>query len=217
MAFPKGGHHSEETKKKLSEAFKGRVSPNKGIKWTDAQRARISSMRRGKKLSQAHKDAISQGHRTSEKSATQRAKIFKFRPSGLEIFIKECFEKHGGYEVIHQGHIPGFSKMANRWHPFDFLLRAKKRAIEVDGTYFHSDKNKWWDPVRDDGNVIFAALLGWKVVRIKEEILRRSPAFIRWCASSSSAPRYWARTIAQTNRTHSGDMGVVQKVENVQR
>ena len=41
-------HHSEETKKRVSEKLKGRIPPNKGIKASLESREKMSDSRKGK-------------------------------------------------------------------------------------------------------------------------------------------------------------------------
>lgn len=44
-----GYHHTEESRKKLSESLKGRVSPRKGIKLSDEAKAKLSESHKGQK------------------------------------------------------------------------------------------------------------------------------------------------------------------------
>ena len=82
-----GKHRSEETKKKLSEALKGRTSPNKGKHsseetkraiseakkgkkrgpMTDETKLKLSVARKGKKLSEEHKRKISEAQKGMRK------------------------------------------------------------------------------------------------------------------------------------------------------
>lgn len=67
----KGKHLTEEHKKKLSEALKGRPSPNKGKHISDKTKKKISDYNKGKTLSEEHKMKIAEtlkGHNVSEET-----------------------------------------------------------------------------------------------------------------------------------------------------
>lgn len=55
-----GWQHSEETKRKLSEARKGRVSPNKGKHLSEEQKRKMSETKKGHKVSEEAKKKISE-------------------------------------------------------------------------------------------------------------------------------------------------------------
>lgn len=58
-----GRHHSEETKRKISEAKMGHISPRKGVKLSTETRKKIGDVQRGRKLTEEHKRNISNGLR----------------------------------------------------------------------------------------------------------------------------------------------------------
>jgi hypothetical protein len=57
--FRKGSTHTEESKQKMSEAQKGRVSPNKGKKYSDEHKLKLSLAHKGKQMSDEHRLALS--------------------------------------------------------------------------------------------------------------------------------------------------------------
>ena len=54
----KGWHHSEEFKKYLSELKKGKPGPNKGIPMKESTKQLLSKIRKGRKLTEEHKEKI---------------------------------------------------------------------------------------------------------------------------------------------------------------
>ncbi len=59
----KGKHHSEETKKKISEAMKGKPAHNKGKPMSEEQKKKLSEINKGKHLSEEHRSKISRAHK----------------------------------------------------------------------------------------------------------------------------------------------------------
>ena len=59
----KGKHHSEETKKKISEAMKGKPAHNKGVPMSEEQKKKLSEINKGKHLSEEHRSKISKAHK----------------------------------------------------------------------------------------------------------------------------------------------------------
>lgn len=53
--YTRGKHRSEETRKKISEANKGKPSPNYGKKMSEEQKKKISEAKKGKHLSEETK------------------------------------------------------------------------------------------------------------------------------------------------------------------
>ena len=60
MAFPKGKHHSKETKLKISIAGKGRRGYWLGKKMPEEMKKKMSEYRKGRKFSEEHKKRISE-------------------------------------------------------------------------------------------------------------------------------------------------------------
>lgn len=74
----KGKHRPEETKKKISEAMKGRISWNKGKHLgplSEETRKRISEAHKGKKISEETKRKISEAHKGKKLSEEHRRKL----------------------------------------------------------------------------------------------------------------------------------------------
>ena len=93
-------------------------------------------------------------------------------------------------KFTHQGHIPGFAKLAGRSHPWDFTLPEKKLAVELDGSYWHQPRPKMdfaWDCSKEAEDELVANLLGWRVVRIPEKVLRESKPFRVWLRLEKAA------------------------------
>lgn len=63
----RGKKRSEEYLQKLSERMKGRPSPNKGKKMSEEQKEKLRQINLGKKLSVEHKQRISTGLKNSER------------------------------------------------------------------------------------------------------------------------------------------------------
>ena len=60
MGRKKGSKHTEETKKKISEANKGKNNPNYGKHLTEDTKEKISKAKKGKPLSEEHKQKLSE-------------------------------------------------------------------------------------------------------------------------------------------------------------
>ena len=59
----KGIKYSEEAKRKMSESHKGKISCNKGKKFSEEHKKKISEAHKGRKLSDEHKQKISEAHK----------------------------------------------------------------------------------------------------------------------------------------------------------
>jgi len=171
-------NRSEETRRKNSEANKGK----KKRPLSAETRRRMSEAHEGKTLSNETRRKIAEANRGKKHSPEVLSRILRVRPSKLELFIKHCLTAHN-HNFTHQGHIPGFAKLAGRAHPWDFLLPEKRLAIEVDGRYWHAPRPPRgisWDCSKEAENELYAELLGWRVVRIPETVLRASKPFKLW-------------------------------------
>jgi group I intron endonuclease len=94
-----GGSHgktSEETKRKLSIAGKGRPAPNKGIAASPETIAKLSSMRKGVKKSDEHranmKRAQNDPDRIAKHSATMKNKTWKLI-DGVRVYSNKIIEQ----------------------------------------------------------------------------------------------------------------------------
>ena len=72
IPWNKGKHHSDETRKKMSEAKKGKL---KGIKLTDDHRRKISEAKKGKHLSDETRKKMSEAMKGKHHSYETRRKI----------------------------------------------------------------------------------------------------------------------------------------------
>ena len=70
-----GKHHTEETKRKISEAKKGENNPNYGKHLSEETKIKISKTNRGKKLSDEHKIKISKSQKGKKLSEVTKKKL----------------------------------------------------------------------------------------------------------------------------------------------
>lgn len=87
-----GFHHSEESKRKISEKMKGANNPNYGITISDECRARLLSYNLGKRHTEEHKKKISESLRgrhystDKQKQAARQAHIHPVEREDGKIF-----------------------------------------------------------------------------------------------------------------------------------
>lgn len=67
--------HSEEAKRKMSEAHKGITSPRKGKQLSEETKRKLSEARKGKKLSDEQRQAISEAHKGIKLSEEHKKKL----------------------------------------------------------------------------------------------------------------------------------------------
>ena len=79
MAPEKGYKHSELTKKKISEAGKGRVAHNKGVPATEEHKRKISEAMKGRRHSTESKLKMSEAQKGRKASEETREKMSKSR------------------------------------------------------------------------------------------------------------------------------------------
>jgi group I intron endonuclease len=72
-------YHSEETKKKISEAARGRIGPNRGRIFSEEWRAKISKAKKGQKRSEEEKRKNSEAHMGKKYSEETKRKISEAR------------------------------------------------------------------------------------------------------------------------------------------
>lgn len=70
-----GRKHSEETKRKMSKAKKGKPSWNKGVPMSEESKRRLSESKKGRKLTEEHKEKISKAGVGRTHSEESRRKI----------------------------------------------------------------------------------------------------------------------------------------------
>ena len=75
---------SEDTKRKLSEANKGRQSPNKGKTSSEDTKRKLSEAKKGRKQSEETKRKISEAHKGKIESEETRRKISEARKAYWE-------------------------------------------------------------------------------------------------------------------------------------
>jgi hypothetical protein len=160
---------SEAAKRKLSLAKLGKPSKNKGVPMKEEHR---QNLRQSPKF-RAHLLSLSQ---------------YK-GPTSLELFIEHCLTSHEWHPFEREAEIPGFSDLQGCCKPWDFLLPDKKIALELDGTHWHQprpERNFAWDCNKEAFFELYAALLGWKVIRIPEKVLRQSKPYRQWLRERNS-------------------------------
>ena len=74
-----GKHHLEESKKKMSETHKGEKNHNYGKKMSEEQKKKISEAEKGKKLSEETKKKLSEAHKGCKHSEDAKKKISEMR------------------------------------------------------------------------------------------------------------------------------------------
>ena len=165
----KGKHHSEETKHKISLAFKGSNHPLYGKHLSDDTKHKISKAVKGykhSKLTIEHLRLAKLGKKQSEETRKKRsismslaiAKSNKFR-SKQEL---ECLNYLSNYFITKsQYRIIG----SNYMHPYDIyvlLPNGIQLLIEFDGDYWHKDTN-----YKDDKREQVANMYGYGYIVIK--------------------------------------------------
>lgn len=168
-----GKHHTEESKRKISENNHGWQNTEKQIKALDKGRDYFRGLtketcpaikRRAEILSKLYK-----GKKNPEHSKK------------MKIFYQKYPEKHPNYICAQNGHITKIEniikeELEKRNIPFifqyplngfflDFAIIKDNLKIDVecDGEYFHKDKSK--DNIRD----YKIRNIGWKIIRLKEK------------------------------------------------
>lgn len=91
----KGKRHTEETKKKLSESHKGKVSPRKGVKLSEETKQKLSKVHKGKKTSEEQKQKISNTLKGRQVSEETRQKMSEATKGGKNpMYGKHLSEEH---------------------------------------------------------------------------------------------------------------------------
>ena len=87
-----GKHLTDEQKKKLSEAHKGKAPWNKGKKHSEESKKKMSEAHKGRHLSEETKKKMSEAHKSIVKSNSISFEDIEFAKSHTN---KECFEQKG--------------------------------------------------------------------------------------------------------------------------
>ena len=90
----KGKKLSEEHRKKLSEAVKGTNNPNYGKKLSEEHRKKLSEAHKGKKLSEEHRKKIGEANKGRKLSEESRKKIGKASSVRLKAYWQAQTEEH---------------------------------------------------------------------------------------------------------------------------
>jgi len=179
VAFHTGRKRSDEARRNMSAAHQ--ASPKTAIRMANLREFNTGKhVGLGVPKSEAHKQSLRASPRV-------RAHMLRLRqdkgPTSLELFIAYCLTIHGGHRFEHEAEIPGFSDLYGRHKRWDFLLPDKKIALELDGRYWHPgrpERNFAADCNPEAFHELYATILGWRVVRIPEAVLRKSKPYRLW-------------------------------------
>mgnify|MGYP001575066446 CR=1 FL=1 len=140
----KGKHHSKETRRKMSLAWKGRIPPNLGKKHSEEWKRKIGLGNKGKKISEEHKkrlsfllkgNKINLGRKYSEEKNRKNREWHinhpsrKFKDTKIELAIEAELIKRG---INYQKQVP-LCKIAI----VDFYLPEYRIVIQADGCFWH--------------------------------------------------------------------------------
>jgi very-short-patch-repair endonuclease len=167
-----------------SEAHKQSL---RGIPKSESTKQKLRLAHLGKKATPETRHKLSVAGKAKPRSAKFAAARSQFRrthgATAIELFIRHCLILHGGHKFEIEAEIPGFFEASGRHHDWDFLLPDKKIVLELDGTYWHPGRPQRdfaWDCNREGDHELCATLLGWRVVRIPEAVLRQSKPYRIW-------------------------------------
>jgi G:T-mismatch repair DNA endonuclease (very short patch repair protein) len=182
----KGKHHSEETRKKMSEAHKGKCCgekhPNYGKHLSEETRRKLSEALKGKHVSEETRRKISESEKGKHPSGVTRRKMsdarhhrrFPTHHTKPELIFEQICKKHN-LPFKYTGDGSFWIKNINP----DFVeVNGKKTAVEIFGDYWHSPllnyklKEKSTLPYRRKALKKY----GWKLVVFWETDLLRNDA-----------------------------------------
>lgn len=139
----KGEHHSEESKKKMSEADKGKKSPMKGKHHSEEARQKMSEAHKGKKriFSEEHKRNMSKvrkgknypgfkGKRHSVETLRKMSQAHKGKH-----FSEEHKKKIGRRDSQHHNWKGGITKNKESLRRTNYKRRVLKKGIEIKGSH----------------------------------------------------------------------------------
>ena len=160
IPWNKGKHHSEETKKIISEKLKGHIH-------TKETKRKISEMRKGKAIGKNnqwwHKIPPNWKNlytpEINKKRRIARLKqILPTKDTLLELKVKNYLDKLG-IQYIHP------FNLGDRFQ-CDFYIPTLYLIIECDGTYWHSREDM---KKRDKAKDAYAKKCGFNILRLSEE------------------------------------------------
>ena len=138
----KGKHRSEETKRKCSEANKGQAPWSKGKHLSEETKRKISESRRGQHLSEEHKRKIAEankGKKWGPRSEEARRKMSEaarnqkpqYRSKGEKELVSFIKSIYNGVVLEND------RELLNGWE-LDVYLPELKLAFEYNGDFWHS-------------------------------------------------------------------------------
>lgn len=145
-----GHHHTDETKRKLSKM-------KKGVKKSEGTRKKMSEAKKGIKHSEEHKRKISIARIAYLGSGKQKTK-----DTSIELAI-EGELKRQGIPYLKQVPIEGIALV-------DFLL-PNKIIVQCDGNYWHNRPGK---KDKDNNQDFLLTFKGYKIFRFTETEIKRS-------------------------------------------
>ena len=161
-----GKHLSEETRKKIGAANRGRIP-------SEETRQKLRDARLGWHHSPETRAKILASLNRPEVAAKLRAKralrIFPLYDTKPEIAVQGWLLSHG-IEFTKHRCIPGLN------HQWDIKIESQKTLVEVDGCYWHAcpvhRPNSHVDISRQYKNDRIARAAGWRVIRIWEHDIK---------------------------------------------
>lgn len=149
-----GYHQTEEHRRKLSEALRGKPK-------SETHRVHNASARAGRSLNPAHREAVRQGLLRSYELGHRKP---SFRSRLEQLVERNLREKKLDYAKQFY--------LTQLRHAFDFVLLDRRLLIEVDGCYWHgcscTPNSLRWAAARDRRIDAAVASLGWSILRIRE-------------------------------------------------
>lgn len=172
-----GKHHSEESRRKMSEAKTGSNHFNYGKHLSEETRRKLSESKKGSKnpnycksYSEETRRKLSEASKKNWNKESYRQKMyqpFKLLPTTPEFAVGLLLDQLG----INAEYIGDGSKWIGRRNP-DFIIRDKRKLIEVFGDYWHKEDNPQ-DRINHFRKYRYETLIIWESELKNEFLLKR--------------------------------------------